>query len=363
MPLPTVDLLYPETPSQDVGFALEPALNVHQSMILLVRAEEVSGLDEWVYRTVAEMSPEERQTHELVMIGLFFATRPDASYPSYPAFLEHLAALSPLDLRDRVVTAYARYAMPDVGAPAPAIDDILADFPTYLDFLSRGFEDELIDTDVERRAYTYLLDPPALQQMVVNHLRHMWHKYLAVEWERVRPTLQKAVAAYQQLDLSGLTHTEIAQRVLDRDDERFISHFAGCAADGPVTFVPNAHVGPYVGIAPAEDHSWIVFGVRQPSGIEMVPELGRAEILIRLSALSDDTRLSILKLLSEQGEMRSQDIMQELRLSQSGASRHLSQLAATGFVRERRCNGAKCYELNEERVEDTLLAVGGYLLP
>ena len=83
---------------------------------------------------------------------------------------------------------------------------------------------------------------------------------------------------------------------------------------------------------------------------------------MRLSALADDTRLHILKLVSEKGEQRSQDIMEHLELSQSASSRHLKQLSATGYLIERRCNGAKCYELNAERIEDTLQALGNYLL-
>jgi DNA-binding transcriptional ArsR family regulator len=94
-----------------------------------------------------------------------------------------------------------------------------------------------------------------------------------------------------------------------------------------------------------------------------VPELSRAELLVRLGALADDTRLSILKLVADQGESRSQDIMQALDLSQSGASRHLQQLAAAGFLHERRCNGAKCYALNGDRIDATLQALGSFLTP
>ncbi len=362
MPLPTVDLLFPETTAQGVGFGLEPAHNVHHSQVLLARADEVSGFDEWVYRTAAEMTPDERKTHQLVMIGLFFATRPDASYATYPAFLDHLATLPPVVLRDRVMNAYIELAMHQEDEPLPTIDDILIDVNSFLRYLTRGFEDELIFPDIERQAYTYLLDPPAMQQLIVGHLRHMWHKYLAVEWERVRPTLQKAVMAFQQIDFGTMSRVDIARHVLDREspEDHFIHKIEEATQ---VTFVPSAHIGPYVSKTTADDHLWVIFGARQPEGAaEDYPELSRAEILVRLNALADDSRLSILKLLSGEGEMRSQDIMQELDLSQSAASRQLTQLSATGLLKERRCSGAKCYALNEERVEDTLKAVAGFLL-
>jgi DNA-binding IclR family transcriptional regulator len=68
-----------------------------------------------------------------------------------------------------------------------------------------------------------------------------------------------------------------------------------------------------------------------------------------------------LKLVAEEGEQRSQDIMIRLELSQSAASRHLQQLTATGYLTERRCDGAKCYRLNPERIESTLRAISAFL--
>ena len=56
-----------------------------------------------------------------------------------------------------------------------------------------------------------------------------------------------------------------------------------------------------------------------------------------------------------------EDIMLQLELSQSAASRHLTQLTATGYLEERRCEGAKCYTLSPERVENTLRAVAAFL--
>jgi predicted ArsR family transcriptional regulator len=68
-----------------------------------------------------------------------------------------------------------------------------------------------------------------------------------------------------------------------------------------------------------------------------------------------------MRLIADSGELRSQDIMAELDLSQSAASRHLQQLSATGFLSERRCEGAKCYSLAEDRLRDTFQAVLAFL--
>jgi DNA-binding transcriptional ArsR family regulator len=336
---------------------------VQHSLLLLARADEVSGFDEWVYRTAATMTPEERDTNQLVMIGFHYAVQPRQSFASFPLYLEHLATVRPAYLRDKVLDAYVniiRLNENDTGDARPTYDAILADVNTFLAFLRRGFGEHVIP-EIERQAYTYLLDPPALQQLIVGHLRAMWYKYLAVEWERVRPMLQKAVRAFDSVDLNRLERSTAAEYVLGQPlkDDKWCHKIDDAAR---VTFVPSAHVGPYTARIEAGGRLWILFGARQPQDAgEAAPELTRAELLVRLSALADDTRLSILRLVAEQGELRSQDVIGLLDLSQSGASRHLQQLSAAGFLSERRCNGAKCYHLNGERVDNTLAALGAYL--
>ncbi|RMF77535.1 MAG: ArsR family transcriptional regulator [Chloroflexi bacterium] len=85
-------------------------------------------------------------------------------------------------------------------------------------------------------------------------------------------------------------------------------------------------------------------------------------MLVRMNALADDTRLRILQLLVEETELCAQDIMTRLELSQSATSRHLRMLTAAGYLTERRREVAKCYMLNEERIEDTLDALRHFLL-
>lgn len=363
MPIATNDLLLSDDPAPTLSVALEPAHNVQHSLLLLARADEVSGFDEWVYRTAATMTPEERDTNQLVMIGFHYAVQPRQSFASFPLYVEHLATVRPAYLRDKVLDAYVniiRLNENDTGDARPTYDAILADVNIFLAFLRRGFGEHVIP-EIERQAYTYLLDPPALQQLIVGHLRAMWYKYLAVEWERVRPMLQKAVRAFDSVDLNRLERSTAAEYVLGQPlkDDKWCHKIDDAAR---VTFVPSAHVGPYTARIEAGGRLWILFGARQPQDAgEAAPELTRAELLVRLSALADDTRLSILRLVAEQGELRSQDVIGLLDLSQSGASRHLQQLSAAGFLSERRCNGAKCYHLNGERVDNTLAALGAYL--
>jgi len=130
-----------------------------------------------------------------------------------------------------------------------------------------------------------------------------------------------------------------------------------------LVFVPSAHVGPYLSFFKSNGVLGVIFRARLPEGTRFdAPDLSRADLVVRLNALADDTRLRILKLIAQEGELRSPEIMDRLDLSQSAASRQLKQLSASGYLSERRCDGAKCYQLNADRVQDTLRALSAFLI-
>jgi ArsR family transcriptional regulator len=98
----------------------------------------------------------------------------------------------------------------------------------------------------------------------------------------------------------------------------------------------------------------IITRARIPQGATISsPTLSRSELLMRLGALSDDTRLHILELLAHEAELTTQDIIDALDLSQSSASRHLNQLAATGYLVTRQQERIKYYRLNSDRIDQT----------
>ena len=229
-------------------------------------------------------------------------------------------------------------------------------------FLIERFGTEIVDPDLEREAYRYVIDPPAMQALIVSHLREMWDTHLAPEWARVRPMLEDAVRAFQQLDLAGKSDLEAARLITGQElDRQKWEPMLKQAKQ--IIFLPSAHVGPYQNRFCGTDALRISFGARLPEGTTFsAPDLSRAEILVRLNALADSNRLRILKRIAERGEQSSLDVIADLGLSQSTVSRHLKQLTATGYLAERRCNGAKCYKLNPERIQATLQALSAYLL-
>ena len=362
MPSPVEPILTSTT--ETIAVRLEPAVSAFHSLLLLAKADKYSGLGEWVRQTADAMSAAERERHRLIMDAFFYAIMPRRHWPSFPAYLDHLAGEPPEALRDRVLTHYCELPRLD-GNPAdpPPAAEILASPESYLAFLGQRFDADHIDVDVESRAYDLLTDPPRLQDTVVSHLNHMWARYLADEWAAVEPMLQDAVDAFRRLDYEAQDRAAVFEAITDRPLAE-IGWRKKIEAAERLVFIPSVHIGPYVGMVPLELGLGLLFGARLPEGVaHNAPDLSRAEILVRLNALADENRLRILRLVSTSGELRSPEIMERLDLSQSAASRHLSQLSATGYLVARRCDGAKCYRLNAGRIEDTLRAVSAYLQP
>ncbi len=351
-------------PTNQIRVGIEPAHNAFHSLILLTRARELSGLAEWVYITWDALTKEEQQDTDLVMYGLNYVVKPLRSFSSFEAYLEHLKAEDPYVLRDRMLEEYEKMDCCEMESEEIPISsqEALAHADTYLAYLKQRFPEKFIYPEIERRAYTYAVDPPKMQAFVVNYMQTMWDRFLSAEWQRTSLMLEDAVIAFNQIDFSQMSKTEAIQLVVghEMEDKHWL---ADIEEETNLLFVPNPHIGPYQSYFRYRDTLGIVFGARLPEGVMMdAPDLSRNEILVRLNALADDTRLLILKHVAENGEQRSQEIMEQLALSQSSSSRHLTQLSATGYLIERRCEGAKCYHLNPDRIRDTLQAVGCFLL-
>jgi DNA-binding transcriptional ArsR family regulator len=345
---------------------LEPAMNAFISMLLISTAKDEPGIHEWVTKTHAQMSIEEQFRHKLVTIGFHYSILPEVPGATFETYLDHLEATPPSEFRNRLLNAYSEicFTKEAQGIENQPVDwdEVLSSAKNYVEFLRSRFGDELIDEEVETRSYQYMIDPAALKQLITGHIRWFWKNYLRAEWTRVRPMLEESARAFNQIDVSDMARVEIVQFVTGKEisETKWGDQLLNAKE---LIFIPNAHIGPYIRTAQVRDNFYIYFGAHLPEGSDIrVPELDRAEIVSRISALADDTRLQILQLIAEKGEMRSQEIMEVINLSQPSVSRYLSQLTAAGFLRERRANGAKAYILNEDRIEKTLKAVSAFLL-
>lgn len=364
MPAPTSTFI--QTANQTaISFALEPAHNVLHSMMLLNKVNDLSGYNQWLVDTAVALTPQQAHNNLLVLEGLHYAARPKQSWPSFPTFLDHLAQQDPVVLRDQILAAYIKMPRQTEIVPAPVVQptDMLATLGTYLDFIQSRFSDDCINIQIETEAFALLKEPHAMQRLIVTHLQDLWVNYFEAEWNRTTPLLQASVKAFQQLNLQNLSANEAAQEVIGRELPPKWQQLFESGQLRQVVFVPLAHIGPYLGTFEDEGISHLFIGARHPQGVPISsPELSRSELLIRLGALSDDNRLQVLQIVSEAGELCSKDIMEQLQLSQSATSRHLKQLAATGYLDEQWCDGAKWYTISSDRIRNTLGALEQFLL-
>ncbi|PWB71746.1 MAG: hypothetical protein C3F07_13375 [Anaerolineales bacterium] len=359
-PFPVV-LEKPETKA--VIVSLLPTQNIFASMLLLAKKDEDSpGIHEWITRTRAGMSKKELANHELALVGFFFALFPDEGDITFPAYLNQLERTDAIELRDEMLKFYAHIGQPEDSTPDVNWGEVLASAGNYIKFLRTRFAAEHVDAKLETKAFALVTDPPAMKDFLVSHMNWIWETHFKAEWARVEPMLKESVRAFKSADLTAMSRIDAARFVTGQDlnDAKWCQKLDDVER---VVFIPNAHIGPYIHATAMNGTLQVVFGARQPEGTtERIPELDRAEIVARLSALADDTRLHILQLVAERGEIRVQDIMEVTNLSQPSVSRYLTQLSATGYLQERRESGAKVYILNKDRIEKTLKAINAFLL-
>lgn len=345
---------------------VDPAINAFVSMVLVVNDENEPGIHEWVSKTYAKLSTEERFRHKLVTNGFYFSLIPLTNAGNFQSFIDQLEATPPLEYRHNLLSGYDnvfemyREEYPEMKKPD--WDVALISAANYVNQLKSIFGEERTDVDIETRAYQYVIDPSALKELIVGHIRWFWDEHLKPEWERVKPLLDESARAFSNLNLSRMSREELVRFITGK--EKNDSKWSGLINSvSEVYFLPNAHIGPYIRTAFVRDAAYVVFGAHLPEGSNIhIPELDRAEIVSKLSALADETRLTILQLLGARGEMRSTEIMDEIKLSQPSTSRYLAQLTANGYLNEKRINSAKVYSLNLERIQKTLQAVEAFLL-
>jgi len=361
MPSPDAIVL-PEVTTVEVRF--DPVQTIINSMVLLIRSEDLSGLNPWIYETAAAMSPEQKAKHNLVVIGFHYAVVPKRFWKDFPTFLNYLGKCDAVTLRDNVLDFYLDFDCCDEAEKKieATRETLLGDVDFFLEYLISKFGEKYVDPKVESKAFELLNTPVEMQKIIVSHLEFMWEEFYQAEWVNISPMLSDAVMAFEEIDFSVMSRDEAAKYITGQEVSPDFWEKTNQDAQHLI-FVPSAHNGPYLGQFQYKNAQGLIFGARLPKDTEVdAPDLSRNEITVRLSALADDVRLHILKLIAEEGELRSQEIMDRLDLSQSATSRHLKQLSATGYLIGRRCSGAKCYTLNTDRIQDTLRAVSAFLL-
>ncbi len=311
-----------------IQIALEPVRNALVSLSLL--REGTSNSHPWVAQTVAQLSPEDRQRQRLVF-GPFANTLLMEPLPSnFPVYLDALSA------------------RPDAEWPAHIAAKAI----------------DTLDPSLQEMAAILLKDPVALKAGVVDHLRMLWERHLAPEWKRESSKLAKLTEAVQWRILgtewANRSASDIAQAWLRRELPATMA--AQMADVAQIIFVLSPHADLIVSRFGSPDTAWVFH--RFDTQMMRQEPFKRAEVLGGLNALADDNRLRILELLAEHDQLRAQDIVAQLTITQPNVSRHLKQLISAGFVDERRVGDAnKWYRLNQPAIDQTFHKVSMLLTP
>lgn len=344
-----------------VTFRLEPVHNVISYLVLLENVPEAE-FSTWAKETYERLTPEQRQINKRVnlLIGYYFENR---QWESFPVWLDDLASRDPIEVREQALEYCVENAKKMLEADAvPTAESILED-PAVFIRLMRGFcqvkGKECIEEEVLQE-YELFRDPAPTHKLVVDHLRLMWDEYLKSRWEEDLPLLHETIRAFETIDFGKKPPSEILYEVANREVPEAWGEMLEEAKE--IVFVPSAHIGPYLIGYSLDEIVRISFGARMPKGVSIQsPALARSDLITRMSALADDTRLRILQLVAGEGKQGSKDIIARLKLSQSAASRHLRQLVATGYLVEEREEGSKVYRLNANRLEEAFSAMKEFL--
>lgn len=353
-----------------VRIILHEAMILMHSLRLLNIAHQYSGFADWISQTAAELDEERKAINQVaaeVADHVAYALKAISAVNNMP-FLDFIKAVEQApapQFRDAMLS----WVREKEGYPGDEV--MIASRASYLEHMQRILEQKHdkkefeFDEAIWNLRYDYLLNPEQMKRDSVEHLRYMWDTCLKAEWKRTKGTLQEAVEAFSQVDFSNMTGFEVIEAITGRNMRGKEDFEEAVNRAKTITFIPSPHLGPYIGWGPAEDwprHLVFIFGARLPkNAVIKSTALSRSELLVRLNALADETRLKMLELLTQHDEMCAQDFINELDLSQSSASRHLRQLTASGYLSERRRDVAKCYSINPDRVEDTIRALKEFL--
>ncbi|GAB4515895.1 MAG: hypothetical protein OHK0046_20100 [Anaerolineae bacterium] len=341
--------------STQIKVGLYPVFNILTSMAMMVSLEP--GLESWLVRTGQTLPVELIEPHQIVFFGIGVEALANAVYhtdelPTFSRYLNALEALEPETLRDTLLhwmihSSHNRIDLDQPKVEPPEIEVLLADQGVFFDYvLAVGYKADLLPMALYGEVHRLLNDPPQLQKRLVMHLRTLWERFVLVEWEKQRPMLEESVRSLQQIDIQPLPPIEAIQVITGRNlhslfDLDMLSSFKH------IRLIPSRHTAPYISWFGTAEAINIIFGARR---VISANTLDTPELLNRLQALGDETRLQILLAIKRHEELSTQQIMEIFDLNKSAASRHLKLLRANELIHERRDsdNKTKFYSLKPE---------------
>lgn len=180
--------------------------------------------------------------------------------------------------------------------------------------------------------------------------------FFAEEERRLKPYLEQALEKGQglvrRLDFPELM-VELSQGV----------KIATLEQAAEVVFVPSYWITPLVTYECIHDNRWVLLFGARPAEVALVPGEAVPDAMLRaLKALSDPTRLLILRYLSERPHTPAQ-LARKLRLRPPTVIHHLSALRLAGLLYiSMEAEGEKHYAVRGTAIKDSFAALYRFLL-
>ena len=192
-----------------------------------------------------------------------------------------------------------------------------------------------------------LANPAALKELTSQTLETFWTDYFQAVYQRHAAAMVNAV--------DRLQHHEQLEHVLP-SLEKMLGRPIGIAESwlnehDHVLLVPFPFMGPYIMSMASQEPETVVLLAFDAERIANLPEKNvRTLDIAKLKALADETRLKILRFVS-QSERFGGEIVTHLQISQPGVSRHLRLLKASGLLTVRQEGTSKYYSVCNDELE------------
>lgn len=194
-----------------------------------------------------------------------------------------------------------------------------------------------------------LADLPAFQNRLADLWERYWNIYFKDQIDQLRPLWEKGIQEKERL-LSregGMALFEHVTGWSDLPPELPEGH-----AVTEVVFIPIVLMSSRVYLFYGYGNVTITFDCQLQESRSERQERIRTETISIFKALSDDTRLKILRLITLHGEkMHGKIIAEKIGLSASAVSRHIGVLKDGNLISEEPSDGKITYQLNKELVQ------------
>jgi DNA-binding transcriptional ArsR family regulator len=200
---------------------------------------------------------------------------------------------------------------------------------------------EPVTADLDPEVLACLISPD-LKSRLIHLFTSFWDDHYAARWASDAPRIEASVRFHNRQPYSPNFSTLFLAATGRAMPDSIRESLHGVTQ---AVFVPSCHTGPYLMFAVALPVITLSFNaLTVDAQAHARPEV--VGLFPSLKALADETRLQILGVLADGRERYAQEIMSELGLSQSAASRHLTLLESSGLLLVRREGAAKFYSLN-----------------